>query len=314
VSEATSLPELGHAPLLTDGGLETTLIFHRGVDLPLFAAFTLLGDEEGESLLRRYYDSYLRLAAEHGTGFVLESATWRASPRWADELGISPEELEGLNRRAIALLEELREENAARVPGPILISGCIGPQDDGYQPARLLSADESERYHATQVGTFADTAADLATMMTITYAAEAIGFARAAAAAGLPSVVSFTVETDGRLPSGQPLGEAIEEVEEETSGSPAHYMINCAHPSHFADALDPGTGWAERIRGLRANASTLSHAELDQATELDDGDPDDLGERYAALAGQLPNLAVLGGCCGTDDRHVAAIAAAWHRA
>jgi S-methylmethionine-dependent homocysteine/selenocysteine methylase len=309
VGAGTPLPDLDQGPLLTDGGLETTLIFHRGIDLPQFAAFTLLGDDDGERLLREYFESYLRLAAEHGTGFVLESPTWRASPRWAAELGVADDELERLNRRSIELLSELRDEHASKVTGPILISGCVGPQDDGYQPAQLLSADEAEDYHSMQVETFADTAADLVTMMTITYADEAVGFVRAAVAAEMPSVVSFTVETDGRLPSGQALGDAIEQVEAETSRAPAWYMINCAHPTHFAAVLDGG--WVGRVRGLRANASTMSHAELDEAEDLDDGDPVDLGRRYAELAQRLPALGVLGGCCGTDDRHVAAIAAAW---
>ena len=308
------LPQLDGGLFLTDGGIETTLIFHRGIDLPLFAAFSLLDDEQGRETLRHYYEPYLRSAAEHDAGFVLESATWRASPRWAEELGYSPEQLATLNRSSIELLAELRAEHQGRLEGPIVISGCIGPQDDGYQPSQLLAAQDAERYHATQIKTFAATAADLVTAITMTYADEAIGIARAAAGAGLPAVISFTVETDGRLPSGQALAEAIEQVDSEVGEPPAYYMINCAHPTHFERVLDPGANWAGRIRGLRANASTMSHAELDETTELDDGDPADLGARYAELRSQLPNLSVLGGCCGTDERHVEAIASAWRRA
>jgi S-methylmethionine-dependent homocysteine/selenocysteine methylase len=188
-----------------------------------------------------------------------------------------------------------------------VISGCIGPQDDAYRPADLLSATEAESYHSAQVRTFAETAADQVTAITMTYADEAIGIARAAKAAGIPVAISFTVETDGRLPSGQPLGEAIEQVDTETGSVPAYYMVNCAHPTHFDMVLDPGSSWSERLRGVRANASTMSHAELDEAEELDAGDPADLGERYAALRAKLPQLAVLGGCCGTNHRHIAAI-------
>lgn len=307
------LPQLDGGFFLTDGGIETTLIFHRGIDLPLFAAFALLDDEQGRETLRDYYEPYLRSAAEHGAGFVLESATWRASPRWAEELGYSPQQLATLNRRSIELLAELRTEHQQKLDGPIVISGCIGPQDDGYQPSRLLSAQEAERYHTTQIETFAATAADLVTAITMTYADEAIGITRAAAGAGLPAVISFTVETDGRLPSGQALAEAIVQVDSEAGEAPAYYMINCAHPTHFEHVLDGGA-WAGRIRGLRANASTMSHAELDEAAELDEGDPADLGARYAQLRSQLPNLTVVGGCCGTDDRHVAAIGAALHHA
>jgi homocysteine S-methyltransferase len=306
---STRLPQLDGDLFLTDGGIETTLIFHQGLDLPLFAAFVLLDDEEGTEALRRYYEPYLELARERGLGFVLESPTWRASPRWAAELGHNAERLDGLNRKAIALMEELRD--AEDGGAPIVVSGCIGPQDDGYSPDTKLSAREAQGYHSTQIGTFADTSADMVCAMTLTYAEEATGIARAAHEAGLPSAISFTVETDGRLPSGQRLGEAIEQVDAETGGAPAYYMINCAHPTHFEEVIEGGTGWAGRIRALRANASTKSHAELDESEELDEGDPDDLGPRYAALRDRLPNLNVLGGCCGTDHRHVCAVRDAW---
>jgi S-methylmethionine-dependent homocysteine/selenocysteine methylase len=300
------LPQLGDGLFLTDGGIETVLIFHEGIDLPLFAAFDLLKDEEGTERLRRYYKPYVTLARERGVGFVLESPTWRASPRWAGEIGYDAEELDRLNRRAIALLEEIRAEFSDGA-APIVISGCVGPQDDGYNPGELLSADAAQDYHSAQIRTFAGTAADMVTAITMTYAEEAVGIARAAREAGLPVAISFTVETDGRLPSGQPLGDAIELVDAETAGAPAYFMINCAHPTHFEAVLESGNGWRERIRGLRANASRMSHAELDEATELDEGDPADLGARYADLREQLPQLNVLGGCCGTDHRHVAAI-------
>ena len=206
-------------------------------------------------------------------------------------------------------MAEIREEYASE--HPIVISGCVGPQGDGYSPATMLTPDEAQRYHSTQIATFADTAADMVTAITMTYAEEAIGLARAAVENGLPVAISFTLETDGRLPSGQALGGAIQQVDEETSSAPAYYMINCAHPTHFEDVLEPGAPWVDRIGGLRANASTKSHAELDEATELDEGDPADLGERHAALRTRLPRVNVLGGCCGTDHRHVTSICTAW---
>jgi S-methylmethionine-dependent homocysteine/selenocysteine methylase len=304
------LPQLGGDLFLTDGGIETVLIFHEGLDLPAFAAFDLLKDGDGTDRLRSYYTPYVRLARERGVGFVLESPTWRASPRWAEQLGYDREQLDILNRKAIALLEQIRAEHEEGGP-PLVISGCIGPQDDGYNPTELLSAEAAQEYHSTQIGTFADTAADMVTAITMTYADEAIGIARAAAQAGIPAAISFTVETDGRLPSGQALGEAIEQVDRETGESPSYYMINCAHPTHFASVVEEGDGWRERIRGLRANASARSHAELDEAEELDEGDPADLGARYAELREQLPRLCVLGGCCGTDHRHIAEIRDAW---
>jgi S-methylmethionine-dependent homocysteine/selenocysteine methylase len=312
MSHRQHLPQLDGDLFLTDGGLETSLIFHQGLDLPEFAAFVLLDDEEGLDQLRRYYEPYLALARERGVGFVLESPTWRANPDWAARIGVSAEKLAALNRRAIALMEELRDTPGAG-EAPVVISGCVGPQDDGYRPAQTMSASAARDYHSTQIGTFADTAADMVTAVTMTYVDEAIGVARAARDAGLPAAISFTVETDGRLPSGEGLGEAIERVDEATAATPAYYMINCAHPTHFDGVLTEDQRWKERIGGLRANASTLSHAELDEAEELDDGDPEDLGARYAALRTRLPRLNVLGGCCGTDHRHVAAIREAWAR-
>jgi S-methylmethionine-dependent homocysteine/selenocysteine methylase len=253
MSHRDHLPQLGGDLFVSDGGIETTLIFHEGLDLPLFAAFDLLKDEEGTEALRRYFETYAKLAADSGSGFILESPTWRASPRWAAELGYSNEELDGLNRKAIALLEEIRQRYESP-DTPIVISGCIGPQDDGYNPAGRMTAAEAEDYHSTQIGTFADTAADMVNAMTMTYSDEAIGVARAAGAAGMPVAIHFTVETDGRLPSTEALGDAIAAVVDATDDGPAYFGINCAHPTHFDDVLASAGEWRERIRGLRPNA------------------------------------------------------------
>jgi homocysteine S-methyltransferase len=302
----SSLPQLTDRVFLADGGIETTLIYHHGLDLPEFAAFVLLDDERGRQELRRYFRPYLELAVGSGTGIVLETATWRASSDWGRVLGYSPEALEDANRAAVALLEELREEYETPET-PVVISGCIGPRGDGYAPESLLSAEQAEEYHGAQVATFARTAADLVTAVTMTHTGEAVGVARAAAAQGVPSVISFTVETDGRLPSGEGLGEAIQVTDEATGGSPAYYMVNCAHPTHVDSTLLEGQGWNHRVRGFRANASTMSHAELDVAESLDVGDIEDFGARYADLHAALPHVSVLGGCCGTDARHIEAV-------
>ena len=245
-----------------------------------------------------------------GVGIVLETPTWRANQDWAERLGHSAAELAALNRRSVELLAELRAEYEPDAT-PIVISGCVGPRGDGYVVGDTMTAEEAEAYHAVQIGTFAGTAADLVTALTMTYADEAVGIVRAALAAGLPVVISFTVETDGRLPSGQPLHEAIEEVDERTGGAAAYFMVNCAHPSHFESVLDPDAGWTSRIRGLRANASRMSHEELDAAEELDAGDPEELAADYVSLRASLPQLRVLGGCCGTDHRHIEAMSRAW---
>ena len=303
------LPQLDGDLFVTDGGLETTLVFHEGIDLPLFAAFALLNDDEGVESLRRYYEPYAKIAADNGTGLVLDTPTWRASPRWAAELGYSNSELDALNRKAVALIEAIRGRYES-AEAPIVLNGVVGPQDDGYSPGMLMSADEATKYHSTQIGTFADTAADMVSAITMTYSDEAIGVASAAANAGMPVVIHFTVETDGRLPSSESLGDAIAAVVDATDDAPAYFGINCAHPTHFDALLEDAGEWRERIRSVRANSSTKSHAELDEATELDEGDPEDLSARYVELRSVLPNLNVVGGCCGTDHRHVGAIAEA----
>lgn len=295
---------------LADGGLETTLVFHEGRELPLFAAFVLLEDEDGTAALRRYYETYAGLASERGTGFVLDTPTWRAGPRWAADPGYPVERIVELNRIGVELVEEVRESHETGET-PIVISGAIGPQDDGYNPSEIMSAEQAREYHSTQVETFAGTAADIVSAITMTYVDEAIGITKAAQDADIPVVISFTVETDGRLPSGEALGDAITLVDEATAGGPVYFMINCAHPTHFDQVVAEPGDWRERIHGLRANASKMSHEELDEAEELDSGDPADLGARYDALRTDLPNLNVVGGCCGTDHRHVRAIAEAW---
>ena len=303
------LPHLdAERPFLADGGLETTLIFHRGIDLPLFAAFDLLKDDGGRRELRDYFGPYVALARERAVGLFLDTATWRASPDWGHQLGYAPEQLDAANRQAVA---HARAMAAAHPDTPTVVNGVIGPRGDGYDPAVLMSPAEAEGYHARQVTTLADSGVDMVTALTMTHAEEAIGIVRAAGAAGVPVAVSFTVETDGRLPSEQGLADAIEQVDAETGGAAAYFMVNCAHPTHFAHLFAQEEPWHARVRGLRANASAKSHAELDEAEELDEGDPADLGERHRALRPKLPHLAVIGGCCGTDHRHVAAVCDAW---
>ena len=302
---ASPLPRPGGPPFLIDGGLETCLIFRDGFELPSFASFVLLDDARGRAGLETYYRGFLDIAAASGTGFVLDSPTWRANPDWGEALGYDRERLGAANRAAVAQLGKLREEYAS--VGPVVVNGCIGPRGDGYDPGKLMSADEARDYHRWQVAELADAGADMVTALTMTNLGEAEGIAAAAREVGIPAVVSFTVETDGRLPTGMALAEAVARIEGRHGDGIAYYMVNCAHPSHFADALDDDLLRA-RVAGIRANASRMSHAELDEAEELDDGDPRELGGDHRRLMEALPNLCVLGGCCGTDHRHVAAIA------
>ena len=304
-----ALPQLGDHFYLTDGGLETTLIFNEGLDLPDFAAFHLLTSDSGTASLAKYFRTYAEIATRFSTGLILESATWRANPDWASRLGYSVESLADANRKAITMLEEIRKEHETK-DSPMVISGCIGPRGDGYVADNALSADQAEAYHRAQIAAFASSAADMVSAITMNYTDEAIGIARAARAEGMPVAISFTVETDGNLPTGESLKSAIETVDAATAGYPAYYMINCAHPSHFEHLFAERGHWHDRIRGLRANASRRSHAQLSEAPNLDSGNPVELATEYARLTDRLHHLNVMGGCCGTDHRHVEQIAEA----
>jgi len=303
-----SLPQLGGDLFISDAGIETTMIFLEGLELPCFAAFDLLKNDEGTATLRKYFRTHAQIAVKHGLGFILESATWRANSDWAAKIGYSSDALIEANRKAIVLLEEIRAEYE-NDRTKMVLSGCIGPRGDGYKAESLMTPEEAESYHSLQAEVFRDAGADMITAITMTYPAEAIGVTRAAAAVKMPVAISFTVETDGTLPSGDSLQSAIAQVEAATNNGPAYYMINCAHPTHFQGALTPGA-WLERIRGTRVNASTKSHAELDEATELDAGNPAQLSEEHRVLKMKLKNLNVIGGCCGTDHRHMEEIAKA----
>lgn len=292
----------GHL-FVTDGGMETDLIFHHGVDLPAFAAFPLLDSAAGRSLLSDYYAGYQAVASAASAGLMLESPTWRANPDWGALVGYDAEALTRVNRDAIGFLRALANRWAGLVPATRL-NGMIGPRGDGYRSDGAMSADQSAAYHHPQIQAFADVGADLVTAYTLTYAAEGAGVALAAGDVGIPVAISFTVETDGLLPDGSTLAAAIESVD--ATCRPAWFLVNCAHPDHIACALGGDGAWRERIRGVRVNASRLSHAELDEASELDDGDPIELACATDQLRSALPNLAIIGGCCGTDARHVAA--------
>lgn len=301
------LPD-GQDRWLTDSGLETDLVFHHGVELPHFAAFVLLDDAGGQELLRNYFREHLRIAAEAGKSIVLETPTWRASPDWGQRLGYDLPRLAAINRRAVELVREVMATGPA--PRSAVVSGCVGPRRDGYAAAHRSTVAQARDYHAWQIEALAGADVDLVSGLTMTHVEEAVGLTQAAVAADVDVVVSFTVETDGTLPDGTPLHEAIALVDEQTGAAPAYYMVNCAHPDHIRTAATAPPAGFQRLRGVRANASRRSHAELDEAVELDDGDPRELAGDLLALREVFP-LTVLGGCCGTDARHIAALAGAW---
>ena len=308
-SYRNSLPQLADRLFLTDGGIETTLIFHEGLELPYFAAFHLLRDPKGRDALVRYFERYIAIARKDGLGFILESPTWRASAEWGEKLGYSRDEIAVVNRQSIELMHDLTAKHAS-VSTPIVVSGCVGPRGDGYDPGQVMSPAEAEAYHAHQIGAFAEAGADMTTAITMTNANEATGVTRAALKVGLPAAISFTLETNGQLPTGQALSAAIAEVDAATGAGPVYYMINCAHPTHFEGVIPAGASWTKRVRGLRANASRQSHQELNDAADLDDGDPVELGGQYRDVLRRHPQINVLGGCCGTDHRHIQSISLA----
>jgi homocysteine S-methyltransferase len=297
------LPQLGNALFITEGGIETTLVFHENIELPYFASFDLLKDDAGWRVLRRCYDRYAEIARASQIGIVLETPTWRASADWGARLGYDAAALADINRKAVSLLLEIRDAyETARTP--VVISGNLGPRGDGYRAAARMTAQQARDYHAAQIATFAQTDADMTAAFTMNYIEEAVGIVQAARMHAMPVAISFTLETDGRLPSGDTLEQAITRTDAETDGYATYYMINCAHPVHFLPALATDGAWRERIRGVRANASRRSHAELDECTDLDFGNPHEFGGQYRELKTMLPRLSVMGGCCGTDHRHV----------
>jgi homocysteine S-methyltransferase len=301
-----ALPQLSSDVFLTDAGVETDLIFNHGIAIREFASFTLLATPEGRAALTRYFEGFLDLAKERNVGFILDSATWKAHAHWASSLGMTAAELEAANEESMKFIADLRSRHATNSK-PIVLSAVIGPRGDAYRPEAKITTKEAEGYFAEQLGWLAATEADMVTAVTFNQASEAAGLARAARAVHLPAVISFTVETDGALPTRQSLADAITEVDDLTDGYPAYYMINCAHPDHFRNVLEDAP-WARRIRGVRANASRKSHAELDASAELDAGNPTELAGQYGDLTRRMPWLNVFGGCCGSDLRHVTEIA------
>ncbi len=301
--DATSkLPHQTDDIFLTDGGTETWLMYKRGFDLPEFSAFHLLNDAKATAAIREYYRAFADIAVDLGTSFIFDSLTCRASRDWGRLLGYSDEALAEMNHRCLTLYREIAAE-AGLSPERTVISGCIGPKGDAYETNQDLGAAEAEDYHSEQIETFRKAGADIVTALTLNATDEAIGIARAANKAALPSVISFTLEKDRRLRSGETLQQAIEKVDAATGDAPAYYMINCSHPADFGPALTQGD-WTERIRGLRANASTLDHGTLCQLGHLEEGDPDELAGQYHDLKLAFPRMNVFGGCCGTDFVHV----------
>jgi homocysteine S-methyltransferase len=304
-SKAT-LPQLSGAVFLTDSGLETDLIFNHGLDLPDFAPFPLLETAEGRATLEQYFREHLDVASGRGMGVVFETPTWRASPDWGARLGYDLSTLAALNSEAVALLRDLRDEAGSDVP--FIISGNVGPRHDGYDPNAVMSVAEASDYHSWQVRVLATSGVDVVSAFTIDYVEEGVGIARAAAGAQVPSVISFTTDDRGALPDGTSMARAIERIDAEAITPPAYYMLNCTHPQHVTRMLSEGGAWRERVRGIRANASPLGLVEPPEGQPLDPGDVAGFASAMQQVNQLAPSITILGGCCGTDVRHVRAVA------
>lgn len=300
------LPQLSDTIFLMPAGLETDLIYNQGFEIPGFATHILLKDPKGRNAIANYYRQYLALAREQNTGIVLGTQTWKAHMHWAGEQGATEEELHQANHESAAFIAGIRDE-FSDIAKPIVLDGIVGPRGDCYAPEEEIAAFEAEEYHAKQIGWLAETEVDMITAATLNQTDEAIGIVRAAQAVDLPVVISFTLETDGNLQTGQSLADAIVAVDEATDSGAAYFMVNCTHPDHFAHLLED-RAWARRIKGVFCNASRKSHAELEASDTLDDGNPVEFGEQHKAMRDRSPWINVFGGCCGCDIRHVTEIA------
>lgn len=295
-----NLPQLGSDIFVCYTGMDTDLIYNRGIDLPGFASYPLLSNPGHKNILREYYSNLIDLAREQSVGVILDSITWAANRDRGAKLGYTTADLKKFNIDAINLIANVRNEEDDL---PTVLCGQVGPRGDGYVISDLMTTHEAEDYHSEQIEVYSNTEADLVSASTICYAEEAAGVVRAAQRFDMPVAISFTVETDGRLPTGMPVREAIEQVDAESSESALYFLINCAHPDHFTSIFDDEP-WMQRLRGVVANASRCSHAELEVAKELDDGDPKELGIQVGGLRKRYSHFNILGGCCGSDLRHM----------
>ncbi len=302
-------------PFLTLGGTETFLIFQKGIPLREFCAFEVF---ENEPAFRMLEKEFLRptadAALEYGYGLLADCMVWRASPDYVVKLGYARDAVARLNAVAVermrGFVERWRSDRGvAPDDAPIVLMGELGPRGDGYriQDGAPISPDYAQAYHAYQMGALAVAGADMVGALTMTSAGETIGIVRSARDRNLPILVSPTLETDGTLPDGSSLRSFVDEVDQATDGYPLGYMVNCAHPTHLAPALVSGGPWLDRFVGFRANASCKSHAELDASTELDAGNPAELGRQMHDLRTRH-GLHIIGGCCGTDVSHIFAMA------
>lgn len=301
---------LQDGPFLTEGGVYTHLMFDLNVELRNLAAFELLFDASKEAILKDLHRTFADIAIKYGVSIILDTETWRASSNWYKLVGTSAKQQTKIHPLALAssrrLADYVRDKSEGKVNA--IVVGTMGPLNDAYKFDKDLSVEVARNYHRAQMLEFKANKAGAVGAYTLSTSTEALAIALEAKDATIPCFLSFTVETDGTLPSGESLQMAVERVDEETQNSVLFFMVNCAHPRHVRKAVENDGAWIQRIRGVRGNASIKSHEELNNSTELHSGDPVQFANDLLSLRDIFPQLVVMGGCCGTSPDHSIEIA------
>lgn len=299
-------PRLDDRIYITEGGIETEILYKWGFELPEFSMYPLLDNADAMKTIHAMFDRVFAAAAAHDAGIVLAGLDYRASPDWAEKIGYSRDQLDAFIHRNIAFLKGRREAHADRVRDVYIAATC-GPRGDAYGTGGTITEDEAEAYHAFQIAASKAAGADLVIGITFNNIPESIGFVRAAQDVGIPVGISLTLTPEGVMRSGPSLQQAVEEIDAATDGAAAWFGTNCAHPVEFEPALNGGA-WTDRLRYVRPNASKMDKIALCKLGHLEDGDPEELGGQMADLKRRFPQADILGGCCGTDERHLGEIA------
>jgi homocysteine S-methyltransferase len=266
---------------------------------------------EGQRALVALWNGYLDAILPTGLPALLLTPTWRASRERGGGAGFEFDRLNGEGARLLGDLRREREGGAA----PILVGGLLGCAGDAYRPEEGLGEEDSFRYHLPQATALAEAGVDFLLASTLPALPEAIGLARAMASTGLPAVVGFVFRPSGTLLDGTPVEEAIERIDGRCGRSgeaPAGYLATCTHPDTLGEALS-GNGVGPRTRGrllgIQGNGSRLSPEELDGREAVDSTEPTDFAGAMLDLRRRF-GLRIFGGCCGTDERHIDALARA----
>ena len=296
-------------PILTEGAMVERIRRHPAVRLdPDIAHAGLIYSAEGRKTLGDIYRQYLSIGQRHNLPMLTLAPTWRANPERTARAGCGP--VDKLNSDCVEFLKEICTEFGA-YQERLYVAGLLGCRHDAYKPAEALNADAAEQFHAPQVKALAASRVDFIKAATLPAVSEALGIARAIAQTGIPCVLSFVIRPDGNVLDGTPLQKAVAQIDNETDQAPIFYMVNCVHPSVFMEAMSTETGsdgnLSERVIGFQGNTSSKSPEELDNLPYLDTTAPEPFAELMLRIHRTL-GTRILGGCCGTDNRHVEMVA------